>query len=371
MSRRQSDDGAIAVLWAIVLAVLAAPLAGLVLASYVRTATVAELQRAADQGALAGAAVVPLGDLNFAKAYLDATSGGATSGAGTPLAGYLPPGPANPLAVACAQARIALAADDGFGARYARPHAPASGDGTDPDGPVCTARYLPDSSLGAALQSCTNALAAGSGVPLPGLPNLSRTIPALVHPGVEVSLTWPVRGPLDGLLGTGQATPHKVTGAAVRRFKDLVVLPTAPLPTGATVDLNPAVSSPTASLYTTLKAAEAVLNPTLAAMGCSGILAALGDDLADLNPGTNPNPPTTADIVAGAAAAATPLLVAEIPPDPTGYLGVPFLDFVPVCLDPAGTNQGTPAGTALPAAPGTAACGAATPGAFRSTLVKS
>ena len=380
MSRQRwrRDDGAVAVVWAIVLSLLVAPLTGLALTTYVRTGVSAELQRAADAGALAGAASIPLGDLNYLAAYLAATNLGPTTAVGTTLATYLPPGAANPLTVACAHAVQSLAVDNGFSGKWAAPHG----------APTCSARYLPDSSLGATLGGCLTNLLSPVAPLLGGLtvPDVTRLLPALAHPGVEVTVTYKARGPMDELVDpAGTPSTHTVVSRAVRRFKDLVVVPTVapnkipliggllgPVLVPATIDLNPTVNAVSTTLYTTLSTTSTLLNPLLSVLGCSGILTGLADDLHDLNPNTSSQPPpTAAQIIADARAMQTPLLALRMPADPTNLLKVPFLDFVPMCVNPTGSLTAVPLPTTLPAAGSLATCSAAAVGAFRASLVSS
>jgi hypothetical protein len=77
--RARRDDGAVAVIYAIVLLGVLMPVFALSTTALVRSTTNGELQRAADAGALAGAAAIPFGDVNFARNFLTATSGGRLS----------------------------------------------------------------------------------------------------------------------------------------------------------------------------------------------------------------------------------------------------------------------------------------------------
>src|SRR4051794_31950615 len=107
---RHGDDGAVAVLYAIVFAVVLVPLMSLGTAALVRSTTTGELQRAADAGSLAGAATIPFGDLAFAQQFLAATASGATH---QPLRdlGLSFPGD-DPLTVACDKVALPDAKDN-------------------------------------------------------------------------------------------------------------------------------------------------------------------------------------------------------------------------------------------------------------------
>ena len=68
--RARRDDGAVAVLYAIVLAGIILPVFAVGTTALVRSTTNGELQRAAGAGALAGASAIPFGDVNFARNFL-------------------------------------------------------------------------------------------------------------------------------------------------------------------------------------------------------------------------------------------------------------------------------------------------------------
>src|SRR3954468_24219356 len=183
-----ADDGAVAVLVSLVLLFVVFPLLGLGYATYVRGATAGELSRAADSGSLAGAASIPLGDLTFATTA-------AGGGAGVPL----PAGAPDPLALACAQARSAARTDDGFAHDFT---VPKPGRAHLSSSFTCDARYLADldflDRFGGCARSLSSALTTDPAL-APLLAGMKHLLPSLLHPGVEVELSWNMRGPLDSL----------------------------------------------------------------------------------------------------------------------------------------------------------------------------
>jgi hypothetical protein len=192
--RLRSDGGAVVVLYALVFGLAIVPLLALGTTTYVRTTTDAELQRAADSGALAGAAAIPMGNLPFAVNYLDATSSGATTKTLSDL-GLTYPLP-DPTGVACDQAMRSAKDTHNVAVAYALPNGPVS----------CAAGYVRDPSLLGAVNACASALGVQP-PPLPGQPDISALLPALLTPGVHVAMSWQVKGPIDGLIGrTGTST---------------------------------------------------------------------------------------------------------------------------------------------------------------------
>lgn len=372
---KRSETGAIAVLVSVVLVGAALPLAGLGYSAHVRGATAAELQRAADSGALAGAAAIPLGDLSFVTTYLNNL-------VGVPLLPPIPGAPLNPLTVACQRARAAALEDDGFSKTWATP-AP---NGT--TSPTCTAEYTPDQGALGGITSCVAGIV--NYTPLSGLlatllnliqglvngllgaGNIGRLLPGLLEPGIKVTLTWNQRGPLDALNpgDDGTAKLQRTTSTARRRFKNVVVLPDVPGSTGIPIPLNQAFNTVAQNLiFPTLFQLNTTVGNALSGLGISGcgnLIGALTSDLADLvNPPPDAEAPTVQQILDDAFATAQPVLVLRIPPNPTAALGNPFLDFVPVCVQKTG---GTFTGL-VQSLPATTGCIANAPGAFRATLV--
>ncbi|MGH9155939.1 MAG: hypothetical protein ACRD1K_08945 [Acidimicrobiales bacterium] len=358
----KGERGAIAILVSLVLLAVCFPLAGLGYSAYVRSATSAELQRAADSGALAGAAAIPLGDLNFVTNYVNNLTG---------LAIPLPPGAPDPLGIACTVARKAALEDDGFARNYASPV---------PDGtvtPVCTARYAPDIGIVGALTSCLNQLLTptflGQLLYPTVIQTLQRTLPGLLSPGIEVTLNWNVRGPLDALnpADNGTFKTQTVTSVARRRFKNLVVVPTVPLPgVGGTLNLNPFLATTSATLTGVLNSlTDVLLTPLLTVAGlgsCTGIVTALTSDLSDLINPPDAGAPAIAEVLNAAATDLEPVFVLRIPPAPLGVLAVlniPFLDFVPVCVAPSLI-------TTVQNLTSTVGCMVNAPGMFRASLAR-
>jgi hypothetical protein len=359
--RGRGDGGAVAILVSLVLLFAVFPLLALGYTTYVRGATGAELSRSADSGSLAGAASIPLGDLSFAVASANAATG-------VPL----PAGAPDPLALACEQASAAAAADDGFARTFTVPAPSASQLSSSFD---CTARYLSDLDFLDRFGRCANNLLAGLPVDAalsPLLTGLKHLLPALLRPGVAVELDWDVRGPLDALnpADSGDPSEQEVVARARRRFKNLVVIPTT-TPPGASepIPLNGAVRFTGDQAIAAIEALDA--NPTvqslLASNGCTGLFRAFVDDYRDvINPPPDADAPSPEEEIQRAADDNAPLLALVVPADPTAFLGIPFLDFVPVCVAVGGSEllgypeQLGPVGQCVQNAPG----------AFRAVLVE-
>src|SRR4051812_46728483 len=191
--RGRGDDGAVAVVVALVLAFVMMPLTALGTGAYVRSTSVSELQRSADSGSLAAAASVPLGDINFAVNFLDAATDGATTQTLQQLGLHYDH--VDPLDIACQVAHDNATAPTAVSAAYA-------------DDPTCSASYLSDLDTLASLQSCASGLLSSGGGPVIGplgdlVPGLAPLLPALLYPGVKVTMTWHVNGPLDKVFSVG------------------------------------------------------------------------------------------------------------------------------------------------------------------------
>jgi hypothetical protein len=370
LREQPGERGAIAVFVSLVLVAAGLPLAAVGYSAYIRGATAAELQRAADSGALAGASAIPLADASFVNTYLSQV------GVPVPMVPNSPP--ADPRVIACKQAVRAAQEDHMFGGDYA--------DGA----PSCTAQYAPDRSVLGGITSCVSGIV--NFVPLVDsllgglvgglltvtqtntlLANLEDLLPALLKPGIKTTLTWNVRSPLDGLVPSddGSAKSQSASATAQRRFKNLVVLPTTTLPnTSDPIPLNAAVGAVGQTTVDTLFALNTGVGGVLGSLGISGcdnLIGALTTDIADLvNPPPDAQAPTVERVLQAAVDDADPVLLFMIPQNTTSALSIPFLDFLPVCV---ARVSGTFVGLAqnLPAATG---CLTTAPGAFRGTLVK-
>src|SRR3569623_3694779 len=118
-SAPRRDDGAIAVIVAIVLAFALMPAIALGTGTYVRSTTSAELNRASDTGALAGAAEVPLGNLTFAGDYLNQITGSQLPGTTLQQLGLTDPSLPDPLQDACKAALKDAENSNNLGQAYA------------------------------------------------------------------------------------------------------------------------------------------------------------------------------------------------------------------------------------------------------------
>ncbi len=330
-------------LLALTLGLVLFPLAALGVSTYARSGTVGELQRSADSGALAGAARIPLGDLDS-----------VTSG--------VFPGAPDAIAIACEQARAALDADDALGEEHTLEE-------------TCTARWLADPAFLARFATCMSNLTL---LPAELYDPLIKLLPALARSGVELDLerTFDGRANLIDELIAGGATGdsgvvrEERVARARRRFKNVIVVPIVVSPLSPTtpevIDLNPALASSHDSLLAAVEEIDLLTDSILAPYACDTVLDAFQDDFSDLyNPGSG-TAPTLQEVIDDARAQQAPVLAFLIeddppPADPLGGLRIPFFDFVPVCIRDAGI--------AVIAPEGFTGCAANAPGAFRATLV--
>jgi hypothetical protein len=338
------DEGAVAVLYAIVLVFALVPALVVGTTALVRSTTTGELQRAADAGSLAGAAAIPFGDVNFAREFVAATAGGASTGQTLRDLGLDYPGD-DPLSVACDDVALPNATD-----AHNVSHSYA-------DAPTCEARYLSDIDTITAVRQCADALSAPVGG-LPALPDLSPLLPVLIRPGVQVTMSWHVNGPLDSIIGT-RATKESFTSIAHRRFKNMVVIPEATLPTGTTINLNPIAGDVRTTVLDAIDGTEEMLAHTPATAVCAGVLDGARDDIADAvdPPGGGPD---AAQILDDAIATGSPVVVGRVI-TAVNALGVPYLDFVPVCAERI-------AGNYVGHLTSFGSCTVTSPGAFRASL---
>ncbi|HET6908681.1 MAG TPA: hypothetical protein VFH54_05020 [Mycobacteriales bacterium] len=347
-TRLREDSGAIAVVYAVVFVFVVVPLLVVGTTTYVRSSTTGELQRASDSGALAGAATIPFGNASFVLDYIDATSDGATTDTLNQLGlDYSSP---DPLQVACDQAVRSATDPHNVAATYAT-------------APSCQAEYLSDPTIVGAAKACAAALGVQA-PPLPGQPDFSTLLPALFHPGVQTTMSWPVTGPMDKVLGGGTGKVETTTSIARRRFKDMVVVPVVAAPvnvTGGTADtqtinLNPYAGDVRGFVSGALDGTDQLLQQTPQLAPCAQAVDAARGDLLDAV-----DPPSTGpqfdQILSDALADQTPIVVVQVVED----LSVPYLDFVPVCVASVnGDYVGHPTTFGD--------CAVVAPGAFRASL---
>lgn len=249
-TRPRGDDGAMAVFVCILLVIVLLPATALGLTSYTRSAVQAEKVRSADSGALAGAASLALLDTSAVPA--------------NPLQAVSKDGIA--FTKACNAALKAAAVDKELSEGFAKPV-----------GTGCGATYSPDTSLAACAGALLTAVEAlplpvtlPVTVPVPGLPPvtvpgigpvpsqplptlppsvtvdpravLRQLTPALLHNGIKVTMTYTVKGPLDGLLGSSDGSERQAISTARRRFKPLLPQSLGPVDLTVLAALRPLVA---------------------------------------------------------------------------------------------------------------------------------
>jgi hypothetical protein len=351
--RVRPDDGAVAVLYAIVLAGVIMPVFALGTTALVRSTTNGELQRAADAGALAGAAAIPFGDINFARNFLAATAGGQRTDRRLRDLGLSYDGE-DPLDVACTDVALPNANDaHGLGSRFAAATS-------------CHASYVSDPDVLTELEDCASGLASVpapapslSGLSdLPGTPDLSPLLPALLYPGVRVDMSWHVTGPFDRIVNGSGAT-EDITVYAHRRFKNMVVVPEVGLPRGHSINLNPLVSDVRNTAVDALGETEQILAANPQTATCSTVLDGAHDDILDaIDPPAGG--PSARQVIDDAISSHSPLVVARVISGVEG-LDIPYLDFVPVCAEQVG-------GQYVGHLDDFGACSLDAPGGFRASL---
>jgi hypothetical protein len=347
------------VLYAIVFVGVLLPLLVVGTTTLVRSTADGELQRAADAGALAGAAAIPFGDPNFARNFLSATAGGPTDQTLQDLG--LSFGGDDPLDIACRQVAQVNADDPhNIGHSFATPAS-------------CHPSYLSDLATLSAIRDCATGLVHPP-VGVPAVPDLSPLLPALLYPGVQVQMNWHVTGPLDKVIN-GAGADQNVTAIAHRRFKNMVVvpavtpphpglpgnplLPPSPVDPPGTIDLNPVVRDVRNTALDALDETEQLLAATPLTAGCATFLDGAQDDILDaISPPSHG--PDAQQIIDDAAASDSPLVVARL----VSGLGIPYLDFVPVCVERTG-------GVDIGHLGDFGSCSVAAPGGFRASLRRS
>jgi hypothetical protein len=368
--RGSGDEGVVAVIVALVLAFAMIPALALGTGTYVRSATSTELQRASDTGALVGAAEIPLGNTAFVTNYVNQITG---NGLATTLSalGLDDPNAPDPLADACAAAIRDASNTENLGHAYATMPADA-----------CTAKYLANDSAISELTTCVANLAPGalSGLSalavsllngllgtlgLGGLDSaLGSLLPALLNPGVKVTMKWHVTAPFDSVFAS-EGQEQTTTSIARRRFKNVLVVPQLSLPVGgSTITLNPdqLLQPLTTTVFKTLTDLENLLNNVLfrtllpGVSSCVSALQNLQGDLSDLlDPPSNG--PDLTNLLDDAVRSHTPVLTLV-----TGT-GIPFLDFVPTCISNSGGVYKAVVATAT-----NLGCLLDAPGVFRASL---
>lgn len=359
------DTGAIAVLMAIVLTAVLVPLAAYGVNTYVRDGLNGELQRAADAGALAGAARIPLGNPSALRPYLTALPANPTPSQLQPLVDKLLsgvcPGSNCPTDIAESVCEQVLAQSDSFGHGYA-----TSGSAS------CTASASMQSGVIGDIEACVTHTSSNGVNVLGGLLNtvivngLGDLLPGLLRPTITVTASETTHDPVG--FGSGNVTRSR-SATARRTFKTIMQLPTLTDPTGTTPTFNPnglvdqINSSALSPLLTSLSGVLGGLNSA-----CGPIVSDLQADTNSVLAADDDDPPTAQEVATEAVQNATPVFVLSYP---TVSLGVPFAEFLPMCI-----TQNSAAGvkgTLLDPnnAVGLANCSLTAPGLFKARLVQS
>ncbi|MGQ0679285.1 MAG: pilus assembly protein TadG-related protein [Actinomycetota bacterium] len=355
-SRARDESGAILVIVAIsMIALLTLSAGGIML--FTLYGANREMQKAADQAALAGAAALPLLRPNQLLSSLplnpvyDLTS---NVGLDVPLKGLsnVP----HPFAVACAYGTNNL---KNTSARlisvFGSPANPPLG-GHCASAPWSDGRVLPAlNSLSSPLSTCVNTLttringlvttlqselnsligglggllggvlgllglSAGQATDLvnntitqltgllTSVQNLESLSPALLTPEMTVTVRSGVQPPMLSFITGSNGVQMTVQATAERRLKNAVVLPSTP---GLGVDLNTALDQTKPAIMSALNAANTQLNTVMSQLnipGCQNLLSATSKIVQDVSDIYNPPPggpsPTGRDLIEGSLTAA-------------------------------------------------------------------
>ncbi len=362
------EQGATAILIALLALFVLLPLAGLATSSFIRAGTVAELSLAADAGALAGAAAIPVGDIEFLAAYIDLAGDKVPDNEEVDalMAKFRPSGAPTPLEIARTQCLAALASNGQIGSAF---------DSGDPI--TCEPEYISDLDFVNAFGTCFTAVKDSQAWPY--LVTLRNALPGLLNPGVRVRATRGVDPPLESLVGNADSR-HTADSYARRRFKNAVVLPIIVVPpisvdipgvTSTVIDLddiplNPLVELTQQQVLDALRTVDGAIDdyndttvPPLSTPlpdfppECRGMLPALADDMQDLVNPPEQGGPTSEDMLDEADATGGEVQILRL----FGF--TPFFDFVRVCVRKIDADSFEQVD-----------CAANAPGAFRATLVR-
>jgi hypothetical protein len=352
-----NEDGGVLMVAAITLPILLLVSAGGV-GGFSLYASHRELQRVADQAALAGAAALPPFDPNvlvedapFPLPNTESTFElveGAT-GENLPRMRDLIP---DPRSVACTLGSDALtseailtgAFDDLF---------------DEPEDTVCTdvriypqIQHNPDNTTPV---ECTNRLieeVANEGLPMQSLINaivqlpIDQMLPAVFTPRMRVTAASKIKPPLLSMITGHDGGTMRVSATAYRRIKNAVIVPILPAqrvsidlglvdPVDVMTDptnLNAALAAAQAPLIDAITDADTRLTALMSTLGlpCRNLLRNLRTDLSDLYDPPTGDAPSARDIVDAAVTAAEQTagaigVPAPDPSDPTSLAGEAFL----------------------------------------------
>jgi hypothetical protein len=324
----RSERGAVLVTVALVMTVLMLLVAGGI-STFTMFGAQRELQKAADQAALAAAAALPLAYPQAVLANLEALPfpDGITdpafallgeAGLDIPRLSQIVP---DPRAVACAYGSDSLSGEsatliNSFGI------APSN-----PPSTICSDSRISPTMQSTALLNCVNGIvgsvttrvtsAVGSIPLLSGLLNpillsilgdpnnpapgtvralvndLNMALPAILSPRMRVEVRSGFEPPLLSLVTGADGIQMRATAVAQRRLKNAVVVPTVPGGMGS-VNFNTALNQAQAPLIQAVGAVNTQLNTLTSQLGlpnCNNLLTDLQTDLSDLyNPPLGPAP---------------------------------------------------------------------------------
>lgn len=328
--RVKTERGAVLVTVALVMTVLILLVAGGI-STFTMFGAQRELQKAADQAALAAAAAVPLAytgpilgnleNLPFPDGVTDPVFNILDSaGLDIPRLSQLAP---DPRAVACAYGQDSLESNSASLINaFGTPPASTS--------PICSDNRVVPTMQSTALLNCVNGLvgsvtnrvtSAVGGIPLlsglltpiltailgdptnpaPGtvralVNDLNMVLPALLSPRIKVEVSSGFRPPMLSIITGEDGMQMKATAVAQRRLKNAVVIPITP---GSGIqpsfNLNTALGGQTRDqLLATLNTVNTQLNnltSTLGVPGCNNLLSDLQTDISDIyNPPSGPAP---------------------------------------------------------------------------------
>ncbi|MDQ4148857.1 MAG: pilus assembly protein TadG-related protein [Actinomycetota bacterium] len=315
LRRRVSNErGAVLLTVALVMTVLMLLVAGGI-SSFTMFGAQRELQKAADQAALAGAAALPpvnpgplIDGLPLPGTTSEISVVGPVTGLDVPLKNVIP----DPRAVACAYGHAGLTGNsaaliNSFGSAPTAPPSPgcpndarvavsfSGGISNCVDGIVNRVKSLLPANLLPTLQPIID--------PLIKLQNdlllLSAVAPGVLTPKVTVTVKSGVNPPLLAMVAGDAGVQLQATATAQRRLKNLVALPGGDL---AGVNLNAIAAMPRSAVLEALAAIDRQVNDLTRGLGLGEchVINDFRTDVADIyNPGSNS--PSVMEVIDAAA----------------------------------------------------------------------
>jgi hypothetical protein len=177
---------------------------------------------------------------------------------------------------------------------------------------------------------------------------LKRTLPGLLVPGVQVTLSRNVEGPLEPLIRNAPTGDHVAESRARRRFKNVIVAPLIIVPpppdpidepppeVPREIDLNEQLSQDEAlemydNMVQDLQDLQDLVGQPPAE--CDPVFPALRDDFVDIFNPPEEGAPTSEEVLDAAASNDEEVLILVL------TSGISFFDFFPACIQQGPTSN--------------------------------